>query len=257
LNPLRSRRDKTPFETYLTEIAATPLLTREQEIDLAHRIKDGDESARDHLVRANLRLVVSIAKAVKQVGSLTFEDMISEGNLGLIRATRSYDPDRFRVRFSSYAHYWIKRFILHAIRDNGSMIRVPAYLHYTRQTVHNGKQKRSDLKPGHRACLKAAERVLDWPTGDLSDLSLRSSESVPSPCEGLPGYADILPFIDALPGRKAAILKARWGLGGKEPKTIEQTGALLGITKQWVSKQEQQAIKMLQAQAPRMRRIVH
>src|SRR5262245_25486387 len=110
--PVRGRRTRpvqSPLETYLREINETPLLSAEEERALAYRIAEGDKEARDHLVRANLRLVVNIARGYTRTG-LNLQDLIEEGNLGLIRSVESFDPS-LGIRFSTYSSYWIKQSI--------------------------------------------------------------------------------------------------------------------------------------------------
>src|SRR3989454_10193516 len=104
---LRSDAVQSPLETYLREINETPLLKADEEKELAYRIEDGDSEARDHLVRANLRLVVNIARSYQGKG-LGLQDLIAEGNLGLLRAVEGYDP-AMNTRFSTYASFWIKQ----------------------------------------------------------------------------------------------------------------------------------------------------
>src|SRR5436305_6856809 len=125
--PRRLRCDslQSPLETYLREINETPLLTAEQEKELAYRIEAGDGEARDRMVRANLRLVVNIARNYTGKG-LGLQDLIAEGNLGLLRAVEAFDPS-MNTRFSTYASYWIKQSIKRAIINAGKTIRVPAY----------------------------------------------------------------------------------------------------------------------------------
>src|SRR6267378_3727423 len=117
---------QSPLETYLSEINETPLLTAEEEKLLALRIEDGDSEARDHMVRANLRLVVNIARSYTGKG-LGLQDLIAEGNLGLMRAVEGFDPS-MNTRFSTYASYWIKQSIKRAVINTGKTIRVPAYM---------------------------------------------------------------------------------------------------------------------------------
>src|SRR5579871_6492117 len=121
-----SRPAQSPLETYLREINDTPLLSAQEERDLAYRIEDGDSEARDHLVRANLRLVVNIARGYAGKG-LGLEDLIEEGNLGLLRAVEGFDP-AMNTRFSTYASYWIKQSIKRAIINTAKTIRLPAYM---------------------------------------------------------------------------------------------------------------------------------
>src|SRR5262245_1514108 len=117
---------QSPLETYLREINETALLTAEEEKELSRRISDGDHSARDRMVRANLRLVVNIARGYVGKG-LPLQDLIEEGNLGLLRAVEGFDPE-MGTRFSTYASYWIKQSIKRALINCGKTIRVPAYM---------------------------------------------------------------------------------------------------------------------------------
>src|SRR4051794_11745943 len=126
--PRRIRNDsvQSPLETYLREINETPLLNADEERQLAYRIEDGDSEARDHLVRANLRLVVNIARSYAGKG-LGLQDLIEEGNLGLLRAVEGFDPG-MNTRFSTYASYWIKQSIKRGLINTAKTIRLPAYM---------------------------------------------------------------------------------------------------------------------------------
>src|SRR6266851_7775870 len=126
--PRRLRNDavQSPLETYLREINETPLLNADEEKQLAYRIEDGDSEARDRMVRANLRLVVNIARSYTGKG-LGLQDLIEEGNLGLLRAVEGFDPS-MNTRFSTYASYWIKQSIKRAVINTGKTIRIPAYM---------------------------------------------------------------------------------------------------------------------------------
>src|SRR6201982_977190 len=123
---LRSDSVQSPLETYLREINETALLSADQEKELAYRIEDGDKSARDRMVRANLRLVVNIARGYSGKG-LALQDLIEEGNLGLLRAVEGFDPT-MNTRFSTYASYWIKQSIKRALVNTAKTIRIPAYM---------------------------------------------------------------------------------------------------------------------------------
>src|SRR5467141_437475 len=124
----RQRTDsvQSPLETYLREINETALLTADEEKELAYRIATGDHEARDQMVRANLRLVVNIARGYTGKG-LALQDLIEEGNLGLLRAVEGFDPT-MGTRFSTYASYWIKQSIKRALVNTAKTIRVPAYM---------------------------------------------------------------------------------------------------------------------------------
>src|SRR5947208_12571387 len=126
--PRRLRNDsvQSPLETYLREINETPLLNAEEEKQLARRIEGGDSEARDRMVRANLRLVVNIARNYIGKG-LGLQDLIEEGNLGLLRAVEGFDPT-METRFSTYASYWIKQSIKRAVINTGKTVRLPSYM---------------------------------------------------------------------------------------------------------------------------------
>lgn len=117
---------QSPLDTYLAEIYTTPLLSAAEERELAERIAEGDAEARDHLVRANLRLVVNIARGYAGRG-LSLQDLIEEGNLGLMRAVEGFDAS-MNTRFSTYAVYWIKQSIKRALVNTAKSIRIPAYM---------------------------------------------------------------------------------------------------------------------------------
>src|SRR5271154_4730358 len=123
---LKGQPVRAPLETYLSEINDTRLLSAEEERDLAKRIEDGDSEARDHLVRANLRLVVNIARSYQGKG-LALQDLIAEGNLGLLRAVEGYDPS-MNTRFSTYASFWIKQSMKRAVVNTAKTVRLPAYM---------------------------------------------------------------------------------------------------------------------------------
>jgi RNA polymerase primary sigma factor len=122
----RSTAVQTPLETYLREINETALLSAREEKELSSMISDGDKQARDRMVRANLRLVVNIARAYTGKG-LPLQDLIEEGNLGLLRAVEGFDPE-MGTRFSTYASYWIKQSIKRALVNSAKTIRIPAYM---------------------------------------------------------------------------------------------------------------------------------
>src|SRR6516162_5657656 len=122
----KSRPAQSPLETYLREINETPLLNADEEKRLAYRIEDGDSEARDRMVRANLRLVVNIARSYTGKG-LALPDLIEEGNLGLLRAVEGFDPT-MNTRFSTYASYWIKQSIKRALVNTAKTIRVPVHM---------------------------------------------------------------------------------------------------------------------------------
>ncbi len=115
-----------PIKSYFKDVRDIPLLTAEQEVELAERVQKGDEEARDTMIRSNLRLVISIAKRYINLG-VPLSDLIEEGNIGLMRSVEKFDPSK-GFRFSTYAAWWIKQAISRAIIDQGKMIRVPVYM---------------------------------------------------------------------------------------------------------------------------------
>ena len=115
-----------PVKAYLKDVRPIPLLTPSEEIDLARKVQKGDKKARDRMIRANLRLVISIAKRYVNLG-VPLSDLIEEGNIGLMKSVEKFDPDK-GFRFSTYAAWWIKQGISRAIIDQGKMIRVPVYM---------------------------------------------------------------------------------------------------------------------------------
>src|SRR5919201_3988410 len=123
---LRNESVQSPLETYLRVIDEPPLLSADEEKELSYRIEDGDNEARDQMVRANLRLVVNIARSYTGKG-LGLQDLIEEGNLGLLRAVEGFDPG-MNPRFSTYASYWIKQSIKRALVNTAKTIRIPAYM---------------------------------------------------------------------------------------------------------------------------------
>src|ERR1700681_854436 len=122
----RGRSVQSPLETYLREINETALLSADEEKQLAHQIEEGNSEARDRMVRANLRLVVNIARSYTGKG-LGLQDLIEEGNLGLLRAVEGFDPT-MNTRFSTYASYWIQQYIKRALVNTAKTIRIPAYM---------------------------------------------------------------------------------------------------------------------------------
>src|SRR4051812_42889676 len=179
--PRRLRNDsvQSPLETYLREINETPLLNREEERTLAYRIKDeGDSEARDQMVRANLRLVVNIARNYTGKG-LALQDLIEEGNLGLLRAVEGFDPG-MNTRFSTYASYWIKQSIKRALINTGKTIRIPAYMVETLQKWRRASAKLQE-ELGRVPSPEEVARVLGLPKKKFSIIkkAIRVYNSVP------------------------------------------------------------------------------
>src|SRR5271154_4079640 len=169
---------QSPLETYLREINETALLNAAEEKELAYRIGAGDGSARDRMVRANLRLVVNIARNYTGKG-LALQDLIEEGNLGLLRAVEGFDPG-MNTRFSTYASYWIKQSIKRALINTGKTIRIPAYMVETLQKWRRASAKLQE-ELGRVPSPEEVARVLGLPKKKLNIIkkAIRVYNSVP------------------------------------------------------------------------------
>lgn len=257
------------IKDYLAEIDAAPLLTRQQECELAQQIIDHDDPlARDQLVRSNLRLVVCIAKRFA-TGKLPLADLIEEGNLGLIRAIDSFDPS-VGVRFSTYAAWWIKQCIKRAMLLDCGPISVPTYMvelvnHY-RQVLADLQSKLSDAPFVEQIAeemklpvkkVTAIKEIVDSTNTPFQAESTHTNQSddetMPPASYQLPGdeltsaeeLQKTVKLLDRLDEREAQVLKLRFGINGTEPLTLKQIGAKLGLTRERVRQLQQSALKQL------------
>jgi RNA polymerase primary sigma factor len=267
----KSKADQSPLETYLREINATPLLTADEEKQLAYRIQDGDSAARDHMVRANLRLVVNIARSYTAKG-LSLPDLIAEGNLGLLRAVEAYDPT-MNTRFSTYAAYWIRQSMKRAVINMAKTIRIPAYMAQLLTEWRRASAKlqellgrpptqeeiAADMKLSKKKLniIKKAIRVYQGmpQSGQgeaevgLDDLLLDERNSGPSQeLAHSDELQQVLKLVDQLSPREATVLRLRYGLQGEEPLTLMQIGERLGLTRERVRQIERDALKKLNEQ---------
>src|SRR3982751_4233183 len=185
---LRSDSVQSPLETYLREINETPLLNAEEEKELAYRIEDGDGEARDRMVRANLRLVVNIARSYTGKG-LGLQDLIEEGNLGLLRAVEGFDPG-MNTRFSTYASYWIKQSIKRALVNTAKTIRIPAYMVELRAKWRRAPAKLQD-KLGRPPTHEEIAKELELPKKKLAIIkkAIRVYNSAPQTDQSSEGWA--------------------------------------------------------------------
>ncbi len=267
----RVRRDtdpNSPLYLYLQDINATALLSSEEEVELAGRIAQGDPEAREHMVKANLRLVVNIARGYMNKG-LGLEDLIEEGNLGLMRAVEGFDGGMAN-RFSTYASYWIKQSIRRAVMNQGKPIRLPAYMVTlltkwkrvsTALTEKLGRPptpeeigrnlRLSRKKVGIVAKAIRVNNLTPHPDspdeGNLLD-DMLTDDRAKSPGDMLIEADDlerIYDELDRLEDRESSVIRMRFGLTGEGPKTLREIGESLGLTRERVRQLETGAIAKL------------
>ncbi len=264
---------KNPVKAYFDEIGERPLLTREEEVQLAQRIEEGDEAAKEELAVANLRLVISIAKKYRNFG-LSFLDLIQEGNVGLMKAVEKFDW-RKGYKFSTYATWWIRQAILRAITNRSRTIRVPAHMSELIRDInrvereyiqeHGEEPKVEDLaeeldvSPEKiRHAKKTAQRTtsLDKPlsnegsdTGVLGDIM--PDNNLPNPEEE--SLQTLLKeqlkrlLHEVLTERERRIIQLRYGLEDYHPRTLNEVGKVFGISRERVRQIQKQAINKLKS----------
>ena len=265
---VRSDSVQSPLETYLREINETPLLSAEEEKELAYRIEDGDSAARDRMVRANLRLVVNIARSYTGKG-LGLQDLIEEGNLGLLRAVEGFDPT-MNTRFSTYASYWIKQSIKRALVNTAKTIRIPAYMVELLAKWRRATAKLQD-ELGRPPTHEEIARCLDLPKKKLSIIkkAIRVYNSAPQTEQVESGWSldemlmdgrsktpdtqmvenddlkHVMELLNKMDKREATVLRMRFGLDDEEPKTLKEIGECLGLTRERVRQIESEALSKL------------
>jgi RNA polymerase primary sigma factor len=261
--------ERSGLQLYLQEIAKTPLLTIAEEITLARRIRRGDKAARDHMIKANLRLVVKIAHDYKDFG-LPLLDLISEGNIGLIKAVERFDP-RKGGKLSTYAAWWIKQSIKRALANQSKTIRLPVHLvdkiSKMRRTAmalaeEFGREPSDEElamelgiptnKVAHLKSVSIRPTSLDAPISDDGDSGtfgeIVGDENATSPFENVRERnlkSDLNRMINSLDKREADILRMRFGLDGHDELTLEEVGKKFKVTRERVRQLQNLALQKI------------
>jgi len=257
------------LSVYLAEIARIPLLTREQEVELAKRVAAGDAEAERRMVEANLRLVVRMARRYMNRG-LSLGDLIEEGNLGLLHAVRKFRWER-GTRFSTYGVWWIRQAMVRALANQARLIRLPVHVEalYTKYLRKKEELTRRLERPPTVAEIAEALNVpvehlegleevaatplsLETPIGEgqgvlqevVPDLTQPGSDKVAGL---LRQQADLREILAVLPPNERAIIEQRFGLDGQTPRTLEAIGQQLGVTRERVRQIEAAALRKLRA----------
>ena len=261
------RPNADAFTLYLREIGQTPLITPKEEIALARRIKKGDRAAREQMIKANLRLVVKIARDYENYG-LPLLDLISEGNIGLMKAVERFDPKK-GAKLSTYAAWWIKQMIRRAISDQSKTIRLPVHvgdklLHIRRAEAkfenEFGRAPTDEELSGDLGL--SAKRISQYRKASIRPTSLDATlgdtestvaevvadENAETPYDTLEEKTDnrliheILPTLDS---REQEIVRARFGIDGDKEKTLEEIGRKLGVTRERIRQIQELALAKL------------
>jgi len=254
---------------YLGEISRIPLLTREQEVELARRIRAGEETAKQQLIEANLRLVVQIARRYINRG-LPLPDLIEEGNIGLLRAAEKYEPDR-GTRFSTYATWWIRQAVSRALANQARTIRLPVHVEmllgrykreHRRLTQTLGRTPTAgELAQALGASEEQVEELeelglqpvsLDAPLGsDTRRVGDVLVDEAADPAAALTRLfherADLVAVLDDLAPNERTVLRRRFGLDGDEPETLEAIGRRLDYSRERVRQIETAGLRKLRA----------
>ncbi len=264
----RQRDNSDSVKVYLEEISKIPLLTREQEVELGRRVQAGDEQAKQELARANLRLVVSIAKRYAGIG-FSLLDCIQEGNTGLMKAVEKFDPDR-GFKFSTYATWWIRQAIIRATEEKGRTIRLPAHIVELRRAIDKVQREREEAGQTPLSVSELSEYLqktedlvesaltagtiatsLERPIGEDEDstrLDVVADENVPDVSrQALRELSKdgLERIFDVLTDRERKVLILRYGLNGSLPYTLSEAEAEMGVSRERVRQIQNEALKKL------------
>lgn len=256
------------IKIYMREMGQFSMLSAEKEVELAHRIAEGDQSAKNELVEANLRLVVSLARHYQGCG-LSYQDLIQEGNIGLIKAAEKFDVSK-GFRFSTYASWWIKQALSRAIADQSRTIRIPVHMTENinkfkkteRELLNklNREPKIKEIADAMGISEKQAKEIqsyiveptsLDIQVGDDDDTTIGSfiedTHFVnPESAYIKESNGDVVnAVLDTLSDREANILRLRFGIGGKKAMTLEEVGKEYGLTRERIRQIEAKALRKL------------
>ncbi len=265
----------TAIKLYLREIGQVKLLTPQEEIDLAARIKKGDKKAREQMIKANLRLVVKIARDYEGIG-LPLLDLISEGNIGLMKAVERFDPSK-GGKLSTYGSWWIKQSIKRALANQSKTIRLPVHLvdkiskmrrvamrlqeELGREPSDDELAEELDIPASRVTQMRLAAirpASLDAPIGDEDSNNFAEvvqDENADTPYEQLEGKTVtrmLRQLVKTLDNREATILRARFGLDGGPEKTLEEVGVLFGVTRERVRQIQNIALRKLRKMIEKM-----
>ena len=256
------------IKIYMHEMGQFSMLSADEEVKLAHRIAEGDQSAKNELVEANLRLVVSLARHYQGCG-LSYQDLIQEGNIGLIKAAEKFDVSK-GFRFSTYASWWIKQALSRAIADQSRTIRIPVHMteniNKFKKTERellsqlNREPKIKEIADAMGISEKQAKEIqsyiveptsLDIQVGDDDDTTIGSfiedTHFVnPESAYIKESNGDVVnAVLDTLSDREANILRLRFGIGGKKAMTLEEVGKEYGLTRERIRQIEAKALRKL------------
>lgn len=270
------KEDETPsvmpdssIKLYMREMGAIPMLSFEEEKHYAELAAQGDQNAKNKLVESNLRLVVSLAKHYQGCG-LSFQDLIQEGNIGLIKAVEKFDVSK-GFRFSTYASWWIKQAISRALADQSRTIRVPVHIV---ENISKVKKAERELMPklGREPSVEDIAVALNMPVEDVKDIKTYMQDTTSldiqvgdeddgttigsfiedtnfiSPIDSMMEKADqetINAVLDTLSSREADILRSRFGIGTGKPMTLEEIGQVYDLSRERIRQLEAKALRKL------------